>query len=168
MANYLDVGGDKGLTAFKRGLGLATTLILLDDNSAGAADAEFLANLDDVCQRAGGDVDAFLSESFGGTWPTTIDPQTGKYAQRIREASLQLAIGYAYDRRPEYTRSVSTEGPLLSAVYRKRGMAILDELKRGVQAIVENVPAKQSIVLGGIVTTGASPMVCGVGGDWNV
>lgn len=158
MANYLDVAGDKGLTAFQRAIGQATTLKLLDDNNGGTTDATFLLNLDDVCQRGSADVDAFLSEAYGGTWPTVVDPTTGKYAQRIREATLRLAVGYAYDRVPEFCRAISGEGPLLSVTSRKIGREILTELKTGVQGIVEATPAKGDMLKGGVALAGGPRM----------
>lgn len=129
----------------------ATFLALLDDNGDGAADTGPLLS---VLQRAEGIVDAFISTEL--TLP--LNDAQDRY---IFEAALELAIGFSFERRPEYVRNMGgMEGRGGSNVnHYARAMDLLAKAKSGQVKLPDNNAAQPAKNLGGIIYDNGPRMI---------
>lgn len=115
--------------------------------------------------------DADVARAYKGNgtplaFPLAVDPTTGDYPSLVKSGALYYLMAMSVERHPEYARMYGDNGAIAS--WRKEAKLLGEQVAGGDKIITEPTPAKGNMRKGGVVSTGATTMVSGNGGDWNV
>jgi hypothetical protein len=99
-----------------------------DDNDSVTEDA----TVDAAIERASALVDAWISPVYAGPFPITQTPVPAM----IRELTIQYALAFAYQRRPDYTRTLES-GDANERERWDRADAMGERLQKAILRIVE-------------------------------
>lgn len=136
-----------------------TVTALFDDDGAGVPNETAVQT---VLNRASRRVDSYLARVYVGPFPVTQTP----VPETIKEAALEFAIAFSFERHPEY---VHTYGETYRGASRyKRACEIMDRICQGQQEIPDwNLQPKPRNVGGIIISTGPRTIIDGPNGENN-
>lgn len=131
-------------TDLENALSRSTVTALFDDDGAGIPTQ---GALDGVLERASRRVDSYLARVYLGPFPVTQVP----VPMVIRDAALEFAIAFSFERHPEY---VHTYGETYRGASRyKRACDMMDRLCQGQQEIPDWTLQPKPRNVGGIINS---------------
>lgn len=136
-----------------------TVQMLFDDDGNGAINQKALIA---VLERASREVDSYLARVYVGPFPV-VQP---KVPAAIRNATLEFAIAFSFERHPEY---VHTYGEHYRSKSRHdRAIAMMERICTGLQEIPDWVLQPKARNIGGIIIDdGARTIIDSADGTYN-